>query len=751
MLNWFKKTYKKILLLALAVTAVVILAFSLWLLELNQQIQTSLKEKKFLPPTQFFSAPKIFSAGMKFSLKDFESQILSRQYQIRSPSDHLRRGEYALIQQGEDCQKKWDLDSVDPEDSCLVYHMKETLDPELKERGLQLLVFDAQKLLKDTFLLEPVQKAPVYLEPRLFAQYMDQEPIQQSYLSLGEMPVNCLNAVLAIEDKNFLEHSGVSYLGILRAAFRNLTGTKYAQGGSTITQQLVKNYFLNSERTLKRKFIEFFMSLILESLSSKDEILETYLNIIYLGQNGPFQVRGYPAAAEYYFEKQIQNLELQECALLAAVLNSPGLYDPFKKTENATKRRNLVLTKMSEVGFIKSEEADNAKAKPLPQKNKINVSETAPYYTDAVRKELQSLSLPTEGALVFTGLDLESQLAAQNSVRDQLMKLESENKLIKKHKESGKSLEAVLISVNNQTGVIESLVGGRGFRLTQFNRAIQGHRQVGSIMKPFVFLTALAESHSPSETLKDYRFKYEYQKQSWSPENYGGKYYGDVPMYFALKNSLNCATAKLGLEIGLEKIIETAKAAGIESKLEGVPSLTLGAFELYPMEVVQAYLTLANFGQKKNLRLIRSVLNQYGGEIYRSQQSVTEALEEIPTAQLVSMMKQTVLAGSARSIILNGFDFPAAGKTGTTSDNKDSWFAGFIPQMTTVVWVGYDDNTPHGLTGSSGAVPIWTEYMKTVTPHLPKVDFEWPRGTELRTFHFENDEINKDAVLLFRN
>ena len=509
MFNWIKNNIKLIILSTLTVTAVVIFTFIFWLFQLNEQIIQSLKEKKFLPPTQFYSAAKLFFPGMNIDFKDFESELLNRQYSLRPIENRMRPGEYNLLS-AEECKKIYSPDNLQDTDTCVVYLLKETQDPELKDIRKQLAVFDLNKVLKSTFVLDPTLSANIYLEPKLFAQYLNQEPIQQNYIALGEIPVSCLNAVLAIEDKNYLEHSGVSYLGILRAAFRNLTGTRYAQGGSTITQQLVKNYFLNSERTIKRKFIEFFMSLILEAHSSKDEILETYLNVIYLGQNGPFQIRGYPAASEYYFEKPIQSLEIHECALLAAVLNSPGLYDPFRKQESSLKRRNLVLDKMSEYGFIRANEAELAKNSSLPKKNLVNVSETAPYYIDAVRKEMTALSIPLEGATIFTGLDLQSQLAAQSSVRNQLAKLETDNKQIKKIKESGKSLEAVLISVNNQTGIIESIVGGRGFRLTQYNRAIQGHRQVGSIMKPLVFLTALEQTMSPTKILDDTRFKYEY-------------------------------------------------------------------------------------------------------------------------------------------------------------------------------------------------------------------------------------------------
>jgi len=290
--------------------------------------------------------------------------------------------------------------------------------------------------------------------------------------------------------------------------------------------------------------------------------------------------------------------------------------------------------------------------------------------------------------------------------------------------------------------------------MTQFNRATDGHRQVGSVMKPFVYLAALEASftggktYTPVTILHDRRFTYEYQGQKWSPENYGKKYFGDVPMYFALKNSLNSATASLGLEVGLNKIVAVAQAAGITSHLDEVPSLTLGALELYPEETLQGYSTLANLGQKRSLRTIRLVSNEFGGVVYHSDDVVVQAVPPEPTAELVAMMKQTIMGGTARSAWLQGFTIPAAGKTGTTSDSKDSWFAGFTPYLTTVVWVGYDDPTPDGLTGASGALPIWTAYMKGEATKYPAEDFAWPPSL-LRKTVSRPDDVPPEADLLF--
>jgi len=738
-MQFFKRTWIRATALAIALlTFAVIIALSIWTWQLNGRIEVGLKEKKFLPPTQYFSSPEWIFAGQKLTAGQLAKELLHRRYQERTWNDKLRPGEFVTGTNAE-CAQSLPTPWPETSQTCVLLKTPATLDPEIKDFDLQMVTFNAEGWPDQFYRGNPLISADaVALEPTLVAQYLDKEPIQQTYTPLGEMPVACLNGVLAIEDPKFLDHSGVSLTAIARAAFRNLTGSRFAQGGSTITQQMVKNYFLTSERTLKRKITEFLMSLLLELHASKDEIFETYLNIIYLGQSGVFQIRGFPAASEYYFQKKIAELNTGECALLAAVLNSPGRYNPFRNPEPARKRRDLVLDKMVEHHLIGDLENQEARRQPMPSRAEYDVAETAPYYIDAVRREMGELSLPIEGQKIFTGLSLVSQNEAQHAVQEQLSHLEKENKNIIKIHATGKTLEAVLLSAQNKTGLIQALVGGRNFRLSQFNRAVDGHRQVGSIMKPFVYLAALenstsAKPYTAMTLIPDQKFTYKYGRQSWSPENYEKEFMGDVPMYVALKSSLNSATAALGLSVGLDKVMSTAQAAGVSSRLEELPSLTLGAFELYPREVLQSYNTLANFGEKRRLRTLRAVLSETDQLVYRSEDVREQALAPGPTAVLVGMMKQTLLSGTARAAAALGFQAPAAGKTGTTSDTKDSWFGGFTPQVTTVVWVGYDENTPHYLTGAAGALPIWVHFMRDQQTRYQPLDFVWPSETVRKT------------------
>lgn len=771
----------KILFISIVVLSTLVIAgLTLVMLRFNDTIKAGLASKQFLPPTTYYSRPLEWPSLETHDREQVRKIFSLRNYVEKDWEESLKNGEFqeATI---EACLERFDLelasDELSQSQSCIHFKPHSTKDPAFERFDSELLVLDRDQQILFTYQiskssnstlsekkrqLQKVEKA--WLEPDLVAQYLDGKPLMQRYRELGQIPTQCLNAVLAIEDPKFLEHGGVSLTGLARAVLANLGGGRFKQGGSTITQQMVKNYFLTSEKTLERKLKEIVMSVLLETHASKDQILETYLNIIYLGQNGPFQVRGFGAASQFYFNKPIEELELPDCALLAAVLNSPGLFDPFSKPENALKRRNRVLDKMKEHDFISNEELIAAQAAPLPRSQRVQISETAPYYIDAVMKEARKKGLDLEGTSVFTGLSLSDQRAAQESVQQGLQELESRFPKLAENKSKGLILEGSLISADNQTGIITAIVGGRGYRLTQFNRAVDGHRQIGSIMKPIVFLTALlnpgVDNWNPLSPLKDEKFTYKYDKQSWSPDNYGKKYYGEVPLYFALKNSLNAATSALGISVGIPKVIETARLLGVESKLEALPSALLGSFELYPMEVLEVYTTLARMGSRRPLTSLRSVINSNNEKLFSSEgennsqtshqmYSGDQVVDAHKAASLVAMMKQTVQTGTARAITSSGFLVPAAGKTGTTSDNKDAWFAGFTREKTTVAWVGFDNPTENGLTGASGAVPLWLFYMKKVTsPQLS--DFTWPEGSVLeKRSGVDPEDPSREIELIF--
>lgn len=719
--------------------------FLVWVWRVDQNIAERFAEKRFVPPVEFYSAPERIIPGSVVPQSYFTSLFARNHYRERKFGQPLHQGDFS-IWTGEQCRTL--IDNL-PETLtyCLAFHNSVNINGE--NTMVQLLAFEQGEKLIGVWAGTPlVAVEAAELEPELFAQYFAGKPILRRIVTNAEIPVSCRHALIAIEDPNFYEHGGVSLTALARSILKNIQAGRYAQGGSTLTQQLVKNYFLTSEKKLSRKFREIVMAVLVEGRINKDDIFETYVNLIYLGQNGVFEIRGYGAASEYYFGKNLADLDLAECSLLAAVLNHPGGYNPFTKQDRAIARRAKVLDNMVEQNYITKEEAAEAKSRPLPTRTHRVLTEPAPYFVQAVRREIKEMGLDeTEGLKVFTTLNLRAQEAAHISVREGLDRLEKNHPTVKKIKEAGKSLEAVLISADPKTGEIQAIVGGRSYVATQFNRAIDGHRQIGSVMKPFVFLTALesrdetGEFYSPTSVLQDKAFTHSYQGQKWSPKNYDGKFHGEVPLYYALKESLNASTASLGIKVGLDNIIETARRAGVTSKMDPVPSLTLGAFELYPREVLQSYTTLANLGEHVQLKTIHRIDDGAGATLFEAGDEREMRLDVTATSLLVGVMKQTILNGTAKGA--SSFTNPAAGKTGTTNDKKDAWFAGFTPHHTAIVWVGYDDNTSHNLTGGGGAVPIWTQYMKSYGVSLPADDFPWPDSTEKK-------EIEDGVSLIFR-
>lgn len=732
---------------------------AIWLMQLDREIAIRFEQKRFAPPVEFYSAPELIRVGYKLKSDELVSIFDRRGYRRREFGQPIQPSDTSRWP-GDSCLSMLPMGSIAEGTAvkdCVVFrHQPSSKTGALLVGGseatensepVQIVVFDQGDTVVGTYAgANPRAVDAAILDPELFAQYYGDRPTLRTVINLGQVPPACKDALLAIEDPNFLEHAGISFTGTIRAVLANLQHGRFAQGGSTITQQLVKNYFLTEEKTIKRKITEIAMAFLVERRASKEDILETYMNLIYMGQNGPFEVRGFAAASQHYFARPIESLELPECSLLAAILNSPGLYNPFTKPENALKRRTRVLEKMRETGRIDEAAAKAATASALPRTPSRPLTEPAPYFVKAARRELENLGLDLSmGLRVYTTLDLRSQEAAQKAVKDGLERLESGNASIKKIKEkTGKSLEALLIAADPSSGFVTAVVGGRSYVATQYNRAIESRRQVGSVMKPIVYLAALdsvqrdGKALGPSSVLDDSSYTVKYEGQSWTPKNYDGKYLGPVPLWFALAQSLNVATARLGQEVGIRSVIELSRRLGITSKLENVPSLSLGAFELAPLEVLTAYTSLARLGSTVPLSTLYRVEDLNQQELYSFRPTAEAAISPEAAAQLVGILKTVIDNGTGRGARAMGLKGPAAGKTGTTNDKKDAWFAGFSPAQAAVVWVGYDDNTPHGLTGASGAVPIWTQFMlgsqKLAPAALESQDFAWPDSVQAKIF-----------------
>jgi len=534
---------------------------------------------------------------------------------------------------------------------------------------------------------------------------------------LDEVPEQLVQALIAIEDRKFYEHHGIHPRGMARAAVALVTG-RGVQGGSTLTQQLVKNFFLSPQRTLRRKTTEILMALLVELHYDKRDILETYLNEIYLGQDGNRAIHGIGLASQFYFGKPLKELTLPESALLVGIIKGPGYYDPRRHPERARERRDLVLSEMAKLDMLTPAQLTVARSAPLDVIEKPSMGTTPyPAFLDLVRRQLRrdyrEDDLRSEGLHIFTTLDPVVQTSAEQALAKHLALLERARK-------DTSGLEGAVVVTNVQNGEVQAVVGGRDARFEGFNRALDAHRPVGSLLKPVIYLTALMQPkrYTLVTSLDDSPLVWQERGiPDWQPENYDKTFHGQVPLRLALVHSYNVASARLGLELGLNAVLDNARRLGVERELPPYAASLLGAVELAPLDVTQMYQTIASGGFRTPLRAIREVLTAGGQPVQRYALAVEQAFEAAPVYLLTAALQEVVSEGTAAG--LKEFLPPAlklAGKTGTTDELRDSWFAGFSGDRLAVVWVGYDDNRPAGLTGAVGALPVWGELMRKLTP-----------------------------------
>ena len=534
---------------------------------------------------------------------------------------------------------------------------------------------------------------------------------------LEEVPEQLVQALIAIEDRKFYKHHGIHPRAMARAAVSLVTG-RGVQGGSTLTQQLVKNFFLSPERTLRRKATEILMALLLELHYDKREILETYLNEIYLGQDGNRAIHGVGLASQFYFGKPLKELSLPEAALLVGMVKGPGYYDPRRQPERAHTRRDLVLTEMARLEMLTPAQLADARSVPLAVIEKPAMGTTPyPAFLDLVRRQLRrdyrDEDLRSEGLHIFTTLDPVAQVSAEQALSKRLLQIERVRKDVT-------GLEGAVVVTNVQNGEVQALVGGRDARFEGFNRALDARRPVGSLLKPVIYLSALMrpKRYTLVTLLDDSPLVWKERGiPDWQPENYDKTFHGQVPLREALVYSYNVASARLGLDLGLGVVLDNVRRLGVERELPPYAASLLGAVELAPIEVTQMYQTIASGGFRVPLRAIREVLTAGGHPVQRYSLAIEQAFEAAPMYLLTAVLQDVVSHGTAAG--LRDFLSPSlklAGKTGTTDELRDAWFAGFSSDRLAVVWVGYDDNRPGTLTGASGALPVWGELMRRLDP-----------------------------------
>ncbi len=574
--------------------------------------------------------------------------------------------------------------------------------------------------------LEPAQIGgiyPAHKEDRVLVQ-------------LSDLPAGFTETLLAVEDREFFEHFGIAPASIARAFWVNLQAGRVVQGGSTLTQQLVKNLYLSRDQTLVRKANEAIMSLLLELHYDKPEILETYLNEVYLGQAGTRGIHGFGLGSQFYFGEPLSDLRLHQYALLVGLVKGPSYYDPRRHTERAEARRNLDIDTQAGQGVITEAQSRAAKAKPLGIAAKPSYSENRyPAYIDLVRRHLardyKQADLQSSGLRIFTTLDPAIQYAAEYSVSETLKALDPRG--------GSNKLESALVVTSRDTGEVLALVGGREPRFAGFNRALDAQRPIGSLIKPFTYLTALqnADRYTLISSLEDRRFALVFDDgRRWEPKNYDGQEHGQVPLHRALSRSYNLAAVRVGLDVGVEAVTDTLQRLGAPGPISGYPSMLLGSVNMSPVTVASLYQGLATSGFNMPLRTIREVTTAEGESLSRYSLAVDQVMDPAAVHLVQYALQETMQEGTGRAAYRYvSRDLALAGKTGTTDDGRDSWFAGFSGDLLAVAWVGRDDNTATNLTGATGALPVWARFMAQVPQHgfSPVV----PDGVQ---YHWVNSE-----------
>ena len=555
----------------------------------------------------------------------------------------------------------------------------------------------------------------IRMEPVIIGGIYPTKKEDRILVKFNDVPEILKSALQIVEDRTYYQHHGLDYKGIGRALWTNIQAGKTVQGGSTLTQQLVKNFFLTNTRSLWRKINEAIMSLLLEWHYDKDEIFEAYINEVYLGQDKARAIHGFGLASRFYFDRQIEDLELHQVAMLVALVKGPSYYNPRRSVQRLLKRRNLVLDLLSQFDVISLEEARIAKRKSLGIiKSKPSHVSSHPAFMDLVKRQLKVFyrekDLASEGLQIFTTLDPLIQLNVESVVNINTRQLD-------KRKNLQGQLQAAAIVTNTSNSEVVALVGDRLPTQAGFNRALDAIRPIGSLIKPAIYLTALENNqYHPLSLLEDKRVHLKGPSGDiWSPKNYSKKEHGNVALYKALSHSYNLATVRLGLKLGFEPIQQTISNMGINRNIPAYPSMLLGSVNLSPFEVTQMYHSLASNGFNMPLTAIREVLSLDGNPLKRFPLKIQQTLNTENVTILNSMLKNVTQNGTAKQIKHNfSKSFSAAGKTGTTNDLRDSWFAGYTSQHLAVSWLGTDDNKSIGLTGASGALKVWMGIMKTI-------------------------------------
>jgi penicillin-binding protein 1B len=687
-------------------------------------IDAGLRGDIFVRSAGIYAAPLNLRDGSGTRMNDVIAYLKKLGYQQGAPVPNDKRGYYSLrnnvleVYPGSDT--KIDGDKAFP-------NLRVTFSR--GGEGIQKIV--------DLENQQPLGQAQI--EPELISSVVNQDREKRKIIDYKDLPKQLVDGITSIEDRQFFEHSGINLRGVVRALLTDVQEGEIKEGGSSITQQLVKNFFLNPDRTWKRKLSEIYMAVILEQRLSKEQIMAMYCNQIYLGQRSGFSINGFGEAARSYFGKDVSQLALHEAALLAGIIQSPNRYSPFTHADRAIERRNKVLDDMVEADKITRDQAIAAKKQPLgvvnPTKSGGVDAADAPYFIDYLTRQVESQYDERDGSLrslrIYSTIDLELQHAAYQAVTKHMNEIE---KLFAKRKKGAEGLQAAMVAMNAKTGEIMAMVGGRDYAKSQLNRATDARRQPGSVFKPFVYAAAIGVGgDNPSSpittatTFIDEPKTFPSSSGPWSPSNYGGNFLlGPITVRDALVQSKNVVTVEIAQNVGLASVARLADKAGL-TKVPQVPSMALGVAEATPLQMASAYTAFANRGRRIAPIAVKRVTTKDGSTLSESRVETKDVMSPQVAYIMTSMMQDVLDRGTGTRVRQMGFNGVAAGKTGSS---RDAWFAGYTPNLVCVVWVGFDDNSDIGLTGGVIAAPIWADFMIRALRVRPELggSFEDPGG-----------------------
>jgi penicillin-binding protein 1B len=700
-------------------------------------VDDRLKQPIFANTAKIYAAPREVRPGQKLTVRLISNELRNAGYTTDGAAQASQLGTYS--ETAESITVHPGAESYHAQDGATIHINAGVVDSISDDHGQALSSYE--------------------LEPLLITGLSDDaNRTKRRLVTYDEIPPNLVQAVLAIEDRRFFEHSGVNYWRLMDAVFHDVTSGQKQQGGSTLTMQLARGFFLTPEKRIKRKFIEIVITFQLEHRFSKQKIFELYANQINLGQRGSFSIDGFGEAAQAYFGKDVHQLDLSECAVLAGMIQRPNYFNPFRHADRTIERRNLVLDSMVETGAITKEQAEHAKAEPLHlTPGSVDASE-APYFVDLVHEQLvQKLGerdFNREGLRIYTSLDPDLQREATAAVDSTIHVVDERvDKLHKNHKpgETWVYPQVALVALNPHTGQVLALVGGRSYGTSQLNHAV-AKRPTGSIFKPFVYATAFNTSlegtilsgqtkpFSQVTMLSDEQTTYEVGDQEYTPRNFEGEYHEQVTARYALQKSLNNATIGLAALVGFDRVAALAREAGVKAA-RGTPSVAIGSYDAAPLDMAGAYTIFANNGLHLDPWMLASVRTTTGDIVTDYTPTSKQLLDPRVAYLTTDMLENVINHGTGYAARARGFVAPAAGKTGT---DHDAWFAGYTSNLLCIVWVGNDDYTDIKIQGADAAAPIWAEFMKKAV-QLPQYsdthDFSMPAGVDMV-------EVDKTSNLL---